>query len=1000
MNVLRIRQLPGVAVAVLLAAGLVAGPVQAQQGTVTGQVTDKSNQQPVAGAQVLIVGTSLQARTSREGRYTIAKVPAGQYQVQLRLIGYATATQSVTVAAGETASLDFVLTPAAVPLDVVVVSATGQEQLKRELGNSVGLIDAAKITQEGSPANAADLLNSRVPGVEVYQSGGTTGTGSRIRIRGATSLSLRNEPIIVVDGVRIDNTPNSIDTFSAVGTGGQEPSRINDLNPEDIESIEVVRGPSAAALYGTDAANGVIQIRTKQGRPGPTKWSGFVEGATLNDEGDWPTNYFSEQANGTSCRLRNMALGLCTIVKVDSFNPLKQNAPFREGVRQHYGLNASGGSEITTFYVSGDFQREKGVFESNDLKKTNLRVNLRNQVSRLMDINVSAGYVSSNLILPQNDNNDQGIVSSGLLGFAFDTVAPLAGVTSPNGGYRFLTPAQANQISTTQRVERFTGGLNINFRPWSFLTMRGTAGYDVTNQGDNSLTPPNVIPLDQARLDGFAAEFRTQLFAYTANYSTTASFRVSPVVTSNTTVGLQYYKNVFQQTQASGRKVVAGTTALGGVVVPTVNDSTLPSVTLGGYVEEQVGIRDRLYVTGALRADKNSAFGTDFGNILYPKLSGSWVISEEPFFPRMGWLSSLRLRAAWGKSGRAPGPLDAQQFFRPVAVAANGSDVPAVTIGGAGNANLKPEQTREIETGFDADLINQRVHLEATYYHKDSKDALVAVPVAPSLGVSFTRLDNLGEVTNQGFEILLTTQVVNRPDVSWSITASAWGNKNRVVHTDSINTSIIFGLGGASQRHEVRYPAGGYWGTPYTFKDLNGDGLISLNEITFTSDTDTFQGSSVPTHGGTISTEVNFLRHFRLYGLLDGRFGNKLDNATENFRCQFGICAGARLPSVSLADQAASVTSPFVETGYYQDAGFVKLREVSLTYFAPGDWASRIGASSLSLTVTGRNLATWTNYRGVDPELSDAGQNFNYSVADFLTQPPVRYFLARVNVAF
>src|SRR5438128_8003587 len=166
MNVLRIRQLPGVAVAVLLAAGLVAGPVQAQQGTVTGQVTDKSNQQPVAGAQVLIVGTSLQARTSREGRYTIAKVPAGQYQVQLRLIGYATATQSVTVAAGETASLDFVLTPAAVPLDVVVVSATGQEQLKRELGNSVGLIDAAKITQEGSPANAADLLNSRVPGVE------------------------------------------------------------------------------------------------------------------------------------------------------------------------------------------------------------------------------------------------------------------------------------------------------------------------------------------------------------------------------------------------------------------------------------------------------------------------------------------------------------------------------------------------------------------------------------------------------------------------------------------------------------------------------------------------------------------------------------------------------------------------------------------------------------------------------------------------------------------
>jgi TonB-linked SusC/RagA family outer membrane protein len=1000
MKLLSIRSL-GVAAAWLVAAGFAAPPVQAQQGTVAGQVTDKSNQQPVGGAAVLIVGTSLQSRTGRDGRYSITNVPPGQYQAQVRFIGYATATQAVRVVGGQPTTLDFALIPAAVPLDVVVVSATGAEQLKRELGNSVGTIDAAKITQDASPTNTADLLNSRIPGVEVLQSGGTTGSGSRIRIRGATSLSLRNEPIVVVDGVRIDNTPQAgnLENF----TGGQAPSRLNDLNPEDIESVEVVKGPSAAALYGTDAANGVIQIRTRQGHPGPTKWSGSMQGGTLDDTGDWPANYFSRRASGTSCRLSSQAAGACTIVGVDSFNPLLQHTPFRQGVRQEYSLNAAGGNEATTFYVSGDFQREKGVFESNDLKKTSLRANLRNQVSRLMDINASVGYVSSVTALPQNDNNDQGIVASGLLGYPFDTVAPTGNPANPQApalqhGYRFLTPEQATLISVAQRIERFTGGLNVNFRPTSFLTMFGTAGYDVTNQGDNQLTPPGVIPLDQNRLDGNANANRAQLFAYTATFSTKASLRLSPIFTSNTTVGVQYFKNVFQQVQASGRKVVAGTSGLGGIVVPSVGDTTAPFVTLGGYVEEQLAMRDRVFVTAAVRGDKNSSFGTNFGNILYPKVSGSWVVSEEPFFPHPAWLGSLRLRGAWGKSGRAPGTLDALHFFRPVAIASGGSDVPGITIGGAGNANLKPEKTSEVETGIDADLFSQRVHFEATYYNKDSKDGLIAVQIAPSVGESFTRFDNLGEVSNKGIELLLTTQLVNRPDVQWNVTASFWGNKNRVLKTDSINTPIIFGLGGATQRHQVGYPAGGYWGTPYTFADTSGDKLIKASEITF-GDSDTFQGSSVPTRGASFSTEVNVLRHFRLFGQFDGRWGNKLDNSTESFRCIFGICAGARVPGSSLADQAAAITAPSVETGFYQDAGFIKLREVSLTYFAPAEWAAHLGASSLSFTVTGRNLATWTKYRGPDPEVNDIGQ-FNFSVADFLTQPPVRRFVARVNVTF
>jgi len=531
--------------------------------------------------------------------------------------------------------------------------------------------------------------------------------------------------------------------------------------------------------------------------------------------------------------------------------------------------------------------------------------------------------------------------------------------------------------------------------------MNRTGGYDVTNQGDNVLTPPNVIPLSTAQFQGNAVQNRTQTFSYTANASATASFRLSADITSNTTAGVQFYKNVSDQVLASGRVQIPGTGGLSGVVFPAVNHVTLPAVTLGEFAEERVAIHDRLFLTAALRHDDNSSFGHRFGGANYPKLSGSWVISEEPFFPHPSWLGALRLRAAWGKSGRAPGPLDAHVFSTPTAVALNGTDVGGITVGSVGNDSLKPERTREIESGFDADFLSGRLHFEATYYDKNSRDALVLVPIAPDVGVNATRIDNLGEVTNQGVEFLLTAQVLDRPDVSWSLTASAWGNRNRVISTGPGNTPIIFGLGGSSQRHQANYPAGGYWGTSYTFKDANRDGLINpLTEITFDT-VDTFQGSSVPTRGATLSTEVTLLKHFQLYGLLDGRWGNKLDNATESFRCGFAICQAMRVKTSSLADQAAAGATLFFgdETGYYQDAGFVKLRELSLTYLAPPEWASHIGASSLSFTVTGRNLATWTKYRGVDPELNDIGQ-FNFSVADFLTQPPVRYFTGRVNVTF
>jgi TonB-dependent SusC/RagA subfamily outer membrane receptor len=981
MNTMRLR-LCGFALFAALAS--FAAPLAAQQGSVAGRVTDKVSSQPIEGAQVLLSGTNLQAITNNEGRYRIDRVPPGQYQAQVRLIGYAMGQQPVTVTAGGAITLDIAMTAAAIPLEALVVSATGETQRAKELGNAVSNIQADSITLKAPVTNVADLLNSRTPGVEIITAGGTTGSGARIRIRGTSSLSLTNEPILVVDGIRVNNASAS----NTISVGGQSPSRLNDFNPQDIEDVEVVKGPSAAALYGTDAANGVIQVRTKQGRPGPTRWTSFIEGGVLNDVGNWPANY----QTSNFCLTFLMADGSCTITSVSSFNPIKSFSPFRQGVREQIGLSASGGSEVTTFYTSGTFERERGVFESNELRNVNLRANLHNQLSRLMDLSVSTGYVSSDLTLPQNDNNDQGILPSALLGYSDTT----------NHGYRFLTPQQANQIFTGQSIERFTGSLNWNFRPTSFLTLRGVAGTDVTNRSDNETTPPNTIPLDQVRLDGNHVADRSQTFSYTGNFSAAANYRVTSNITANTTAGIQYSKDVLNEVDASGRKLVGGTNSLAGVVVPTVGENTNEFVTLGFYGQEQVNFSDRLFITAALRGDDNSAFGANFNFITYPKISGSWVISDEQFFPHPTWLNSLRLRAAWGRSGRQPGPNDATQFFRPVAVATAGTDVPGVTIGGLGNANLRPERTQEIEAGLDADVIQSRVHFEFTYYDKNSRDALIARKTAPSLGVTDTRFENLGQVSNKGVELLLTARVINSPNFGWNLTASAWGNRNRLIHLGQGITPIIFGLGGATQRHEEGYPLAGYWTLSYTYNDANKDGLISPSEMHFAS-TESYQGDPSPDHGGSLTSEFTFLKHFRLYGLLDARYGNKLDNATESFRCAFTVtCKAVNDPKSPLADQAAAVAFAVFgqETGFFEDASFVKLREVSLTYSAPDQWAHRIGASSLSFTFTGRNLATWTKYKGVDPETNNNTETDDFSTADFLSQPPVRYFIGRVNLTF
>jgi hypothetical protein len=570
-----------------------------------------------------------------------------------------------------------------------------------------------------------------------------------------------------------------------------------------------------------------------------------------------------------------------------------------------------------------------------------------------------------------------------------------------NNGYGFLTPQQSFSILTFQNIDHFTGSIQTNYRPLAWLEGHAVFGTDFVNRYDENTSVPGAIPasFNQTAFEGNRAANPFQIYNWTGNFYGSASFALNPNLNSVTSAGILYYHAKFHGVLARVQKLTAGTNSLTGGVIPSDSETTQETITIGRFVEERLAFKNRLFVTGALRSDENTSFGQHFGNILYPRLSASWVLSEEPFFPTPGWLSALKLRGAYGSSGLHPGPTDALQYFNATPVVISGSDVPGITFGSLGNSALKPERTNELEFGLDADFQPLGGHLSFTYFDKLSHDALINVTLPPSCGCGTSVFRNLGSVSNKGVEISANMTLIRSRDVQFDLFAGAWGTKSRVKDLGPNIAPIIFGLGGATQRIQIGYAPGSYFQRPYTFDDADGNGQLSLAEVTVGA-TPVFMGQPFPDHGGTLSGTVSIRSRFHLYGLVDGRFGSKLFNSTEQFRCGLANCRGRNDPEATLEEQAAAVANiKGTQAGYMEDAGFVKLRELSLTYDVPSRYTTKMGASSLSFTIAGRNLATWTKYKGLDPELNEAGQN-NFTTADFLTQPPVRYWIGRVNVTF
>ena len=1006
-----------------------------QTGTITGRVTDAANGQPVSAAQINILGTNAGTQATVDGSFTLRGVTPGTVEIRVLRVGFAEARQSVTVAAGQIATANVQMRAVAATLAPVVTTATG-EQRRVEVGNAIAQVDAAKVVETQAVSNVADLLTSRAPGVMVVP-GTQTGAGTRVRIRGASSISLTNNPIYVIDGVRVEGTTGS----STVSVGGTTPARVGDLNPEEIESIEIVRGPSASTLYGTDAANGVIVITTKRGVAGRTQWTYYTEQTAITDRNDYPTAYrgwrtgtpanTSTVSNTVQCFLSQVAANTCSQDSVTSFNLADDDdaTPFGVGYRQQHGLQLRGGSETIRYFAHGEYEDEDGVtkvpeFEKRYLAARNLsltprqqspghlnkvtaRTNMNIALARNADLAINAGYISQDLRLPQSDDSGtDGIAANtyGGPGFKYNTTA--SGDTLY--GWRQFTPKDIYQQVTNQAIERVISSANVNWRPKGWLAVRGNYGVDYINRLDTQLCRFANCPANGDNRLGFKEDNRSNFFIYTLDAAATATRRFSDAIESKTTAGVQHYRNLFDRNGTTGLGLAPGATTVSGASTKEADEATTESRTLGGYIEQSLAFRDRLFVTGAVRSDRNSAFGADFKTVFYPKVAVSWVISDEAFFPQAEFLNQLRVRTAYGASGVQPGTTDAVQYYSATTGRGESGDYTGVVFTTLGNRELKPERSTEVELGLDGTFWNGRLTTELTYYNKSSKDALISRVIPPSIGIgNTTRFENLGEVSNKGFEALVNARIIETSAFGWDVTLNGSMNDNELVSLGGLPNIIT----SSTLQQREGYPLWGWWSRRLeSFEDKDGNGIITYNasnalsEIVV-SDTATFNGYSSPRREAAVTSGFDlFNRRLRVSAMIDYKGGHKLYNNTERIRCASRFnCAGLISPNSSLFEQARTVMvrehpSRSV-AGFIEDADFLRFRELSLSFTAPESWAARyLRGRSLVAAASVRNIGTlWTKYSGVDPEAyggtGDGG-------SEFQAFAPPTYLSFRLNLGF
>jgi TonB-linked SusC/RagA family outer membrane protein len=998
------------AIVSLMATSILAAPevTRAQDGVVAGIVVVAGSQRPLPGAQVSVPGQPGRgALTDGAGRFRITGISGDQVVLSARLLGYRADSQTVRVGATD---VRFALAERVLELNQVVVTGTAGAERKRSIGTSVASVKAADVVAQTSVPSVEGLLVGRAPGLVVLPGTGQIGSGAQIRVRGLGTFSLSSNPLIYVDGIRADNQTGTGIVVQAFGSGII--SRLNDFTPEEIENIEVLKGPAAATLYGTEAARGVINIITKKGSTGGTKYAFTVKQGSnwfMNAENRIATNWWRNPAD--------QQLYSLNVVKTEE---ARGTPLFRDGALQNYAANVSGGSTFARYFAAGEMLNNQGIDYANERRQRSGRTNLSVTPSEKFQLESSAGYIRSHTTL----SCEAGCGGS-IWGSMYSNPANLARfcpTPAPRGcgwgrGFNSSPPEVYRATQFWQDLNRFTGSLRFSYNPFSWMSHRVSVGTDYALEGDVQFRPyqtnDTISYFLGAGFDGMRYENRHEATYNTYDYSGSASFNLRPTISSKSSVGVQYYTNYNTFFSALGEHFPAPgleTISATGLKQPATSNNTRNN-TLGFYGQEEIGWRDRLYITGALRVDNNSAFGSDVQWATYPKASLSWIATEEPsvrrFLPTV--IDNLRLRAAYGGSGQQPGYNTALRTLTPVA-GPNSQSV--LTPSSFGNPNLKPERVLGMEFGFEAGLLQERLGVDFTYFNDVSHDAILSRSVAPSTGFgASSQFFNAGEITKHGIELELKGQLMNQRRYGWDMNFNVSTNEGKVNRLNGRDTTIDLG----SLSHRIGYAPWSWFSyrvltatyDPTTKKAINptcdngvGGSMPCYSATGAIQAPKVYLGRAIPRIQGSWTNTVRFLGNFRVYGMVDYAGGYKRLDNNLRIRCQiFYTCLEYLQPEKTAARELVQMQSNGTLRQFViNKARYAKLREVALSYDAPERLFSRIGARGLTLTASGRNLRSWTPYTGLDPESQFvSGSAFFVDQAEY---PQLASFVFTVHVNY
>ncbi len=1006
---------------------------QTRSYIISGKVTDAKTQEPLAGVAVRLTSTTFGISTAADGSYSFtASVIPGQHSVSFTYIGYETISRNVQLGDNQSIVLNAEVNQSAVGLDEVIITGTSEGTTRRQLGSYVGSVSGEELNK-GAAGNVLTGLQGKVAGAQISQNQGDPAGGMSVRLRGISSVNSSSDPLYIIDGVIANNGTSTV-------TDNQQ-NRLVDINPADIDRIEVLNGAAAAAIYGSRANAGVVQIFTKRGVAGEPQVSLSTSFTASELRKKLPVNMSPVKFGGPPDGPGAFTQDIITLVNgalLTNTTPVTrydyQDFIFRKAYGTDNTLSISGGGESTKFYSSASYFTNQGIVQNTDYSRYGFRANVDQNLAKWVTFRAGLNYVKSDadekpygngLIVPVGI---QWIIANFHDIWKRDELGNLQAV----GERGRVNPVSIiEDIKQKQATNRVLANAGFRFFPINNLTVDYNLGLDNSSQEGTLFVPPytyNVSTADGSygggptlnpALNGYSSKRTANQYLFNTDLNITYDFPITNTVGSTTQIGYSYQYQSASNTNIDGRGLAPFVETVGGASTPGIfGDSRSQFSVAGAYVQQNFKFNNNFFLTGAVRVDGSSAFGKNQRNQVYLKASGSYVLSSTKYWDGLGvsdWWDVFKIRAAFGESGNMTG-IGAYERLNTYSTSSYLGKTSFTSSTTQANENIKPERQNEFEFGTDLFFFSNRLGITLNVYNKKVTDLLLSRQIAPTTGFT-SRLDNFGSLKNSGVELLLQLAPVRKTDFQWDATVIFNKNKNTATN---VGSGVVFFSNTSSGPVALinGEPIGVYYGT-YFARDPQGQLLLTPAGLPQTErgvqddplhptpqrdangqPTGTVLrkiiGNPNPDWNGSLVNELNY-KKFGFRVQIDTEQGGQ--RWAADWRTAQGVGAG----KVAEQEQLGLVPRGYVNANYNIEewrshpGHYVKLRDVSFTY--------KVGSvpylKNLTLSVSGRNLYSWDNFKGgYDPEVNSGGQSSIVRGIDFGAVPVPRSFSFAVQANF